>query len=92
MAREKRVKDKLRMIEETDEKKVSDSLQTSNAEQNDDGQFRVTISALQPFQNYTSTDENRYSETIEKRKVREAIGTLKQNMKHDPVSSVERKK
>ena len=45
-----------------------------------------------PVQNYTSTNDNLYKETIAARKIREAIGKMSNSLKHPPVSIVEKKK
>lgn len=50
------------------------------------------FSTLSPVQNYTSTNDDLYKETIEKRKIRDAIGKMSHGMKHPPVSIVEKKK
>ncbi len=44
------------------------------------------------MQNYTSTNDALYSETIEKRKIREAIDKFSSTIKHAPISTVEKKK
>lgn len=55
-------------------------------------QLSHQFSTLMPVQNYTSTNDNLYKETIEARKIREAIGKVSDTMKHAPVSIVEKKK
>jgi len=50
------------------------------------------FSTLSPIQNYTSTNDNIYKETIEARKIREAICKMGKKLKNAPVSIVEKKK
>ena len=53
----------------------------------------MQVSKLAHVQNYTSTSDEIYKETIEARKVREAITKFSNKViKHKPVSIVEKKK
>ena len=52
----------------------------------------MQVSKLAHVQNYTSTSDEIYKETIEARRVREAITKFSNKVKHKPVSIVEKKK
>lgn len=77
------------MFHEKDHMKM---LNTLNEQKNMHRQMTHQFSTLSPVQNYTSTNDDLYKETIEKRKIRDAIGKMSHGMKHPPVSIVEKKK
>jgi len=88
MGPEQRVQAKIKMIKEADRDAVLSALNEKTLSLRK--RSATNFSTLIPFQNYTSTSEDLYKETIEKRKVRKAIEKI--NMGQAPVSIVEKKK